>query len=205
MPTYDISDQSLMVREYLGTKVYMASHPKIRRPFRSGKRPTEFGDKVWDATLGLMLYLDDKRFESVMDVGCGWGILGIHLARTTGARLTSVDADPNLEEVVLAHAELNGVDVKFMNIGFGDLKQGDLTCELIVGAEICYSDEVEKDLRTMIDRAAKAKTREILIADLGRPDFDTLCNHCSDHYGATLQDLWVPGVEKPRRLLSMQF
>ena len=118
-----------MQREYLGTKVYMASHPKMRSLFRSDARPTDFGDKVWNSTLTLMRYLDGRTFGRVIDIGCGWGILGIHLARNSGTRVTCVDADPKLQKVVELHSKLNDVRVSFKTANFDALP---VNCEIVM-------------------------------------------------------------------------
>lgn len=205
MPKYDHSDQALMQREYLGTKVYMASHPKMRSLFRSDARPTDFGDKVWNSTLSLMHYLDGRTIGRVIDIGCGWGILGIHLARNNGARVTCVDADPNLQEVVELHSQLNHVRVNFKTAAFDALQIDDLSCDLLVGSEVCYSEAVAADLTKLIERAANAEVAEVLIADPGRPDFDHLASFCRNRFRAEVSENQLEGDSKPTLLLSVRF
>ena len=195
MPKYDRSDRASKEREFLGTRQYMAHHPVIRRLLRGGSRPTEFGHRVWETTLTVMRHLDRCRYDRVLEIGCGWGLLGVHLARR-GANVTCSDVDPRLEAVVTAHAALNGVEVEFLAAGFADLDAFRLRRDLIVGVEICYSDAVVADLLGLLGRVAPPT--EVLIADPGRPDFEELCAAAIPRWAASLtriEDSELPGDE----------
>ena len=50
---------------------------------------------------------------SVLDVGCGSGILGIAAAVLGAAEVTAADVDEKAPEIVLANAALNGADSRF--------------------------------------------------------------------------------------------
>jgi 2-polyprenyl-6-hydroxyphenyl methylase/3-demethylubiquinone-9 3-methyltransferase len=54
--------------------------------------------------------------KSALDVGCGAGLLAEPLARL-GARVTAVDAAPELIEVAKAHATGQGLDIDYRAIG----------------------------------------------------------------------------------------
>lgn len=205
MPRYEISDRELMLRSYRGTQVYMASHPTVRRNFRGRERPTEFGDKVWDMTLRMMTFLEDVAVESVLEIGCGWGLLGIHLARTSGAKVVCSDADPKLAPIVKKHAALNSVEVSFCLKGLATLPEEALGAELIVGSEICYGEELRIELCALVDRAAKAGAKRFMIADPGRPDFEDLCRFCREKYPTEVMDIRLEGETKPSWLLSVHF
>lgn len=182
----------------------MASHPAVKRCFRGKERPTEFGEKVWDMTFRMMVYLETTSAKSALEIGCGWGIVGIHLARLSGAKVLCSDVDPKLEPIVLKHAELNEVDVGFSSLGLSDLPDEALSAELIVGSEICYCEELSLELCAFVDRAAKAGAKQFMIADPGRPDFDALCDHCREKYPTELTDIRLPGETKPSWLLSVR-
>jgi predicted nicotinamide N-methyase len=189
MPKFEISDPINMVRSHCGTKIYMASHPALRSNMRGVNRPKHFGDKVWGASLHLVEYLEHISANHVLDIGCGWGLVGIHIARTINANVTCTDLDDCLEAIVLAHATLNEVAITFSALGFNDLLQTDLNHDLIVGSDICFSDETVKQLIELIDHAQNCKARRIIIADIGRPDFTDLVNHCQKKYECNLKQV----------------
>ena len=53
--------------------------------------------------------------ESVLDYGCGSGILGIAAARLGAGRVIGVDVDPQALRAGAANARLNGVDAAFVH------------------------------------------------------------------------------------------
>src|SRR5215218_10407046 len=65
--------------------------------------------------------LDEHGFKplagkSALDVGCGAGLLAEPLARL-GARVTAVDAAPELIEVATAHAAGQGLEIDYRAVG----------------------------------------------------------------------------------------
>jgi ribosomal protein L11 methyltransferase len=92
-----------------------------------GQPPTEPGDIVLDIDPGrvfghgghpttrLLLEELSERIvggESVLDVGCGSGVLSIAAARLGAGRVVAIDIDPDAVSVTLANAESNGVAVE---------------------------------------------------------------------------------------------
>jgi len=207
MPKYDFSDQETMLRSYRGTKIYMASHPEIRKHLRNRERPTEFGDKIWDMTFRLMTYLEQESgpLNHILDVVCGWGLLGIHLARLNQAKVTCIDTDSKLEPIVLKHAALNDVAIAFKAARFQEISESDLEVDLLIGSEICYCEALRIELSQLADRAAHANTKRMLIADPGRPDFDDLYEYCRSRHSAKLIDIRLPEETKPTYLMSIRF
>ncbi|MGE0040422.1 MAG: methyltransferase [Vicinamibacterales bacterium] len=186
MTTFPTSNQETLLREHLGTKVYMGSHPALRPYLRHALRPQEFGDRVWPAALCAMAHVAVEPSDRVLEIGCGWGIVGIHVARTFGARVTCTDADPRLRPFVEAHAALNGVSVPFEVRSFGELADRPLDADVIVGSDICYSEEVVGELARLVDAAARGRVRRVVIADAARPDFGSLVQHCQARYDCAL-------------------
>ena len=185
----------------------MGSHPKIRAQFRSTKRPTDFGNKVWASSVVLINYLQENPFElkglRVLEIGCGWGILGAYLAKVYGCHVTCTDIDERVLPIVQLHADLNSVSIKTKKASFGELKESFLkSFDLIIGAEVCYSDEVGKDIAELIERAFKGNTNHVLIADPGRPDFYDCHKYCDKQYKAELIDLPGSVNGKTTKLLS---
>ena len=75
-------------------------HPRHGRPaFRAGR--------AW---------LQAARGKTALDVGCGAGLLAEPLARL-GAKVTAVDAAPELIEVAKAHAAGQGLDIDYRAVG----------------------------------------------------------------------------------------
>jgi predicted nicotinamide N-methyase len=201
MPKFETSDQISKIRSHRGTRVYMGSHPALRAHMRGVNRPKHFGDRVWGSALQLIEQLEHTSVRTVLDIGCGWGLLGIHLARTIGAEVTCTDLDECLENIVQAHAKLNEVSIKFCAVGFDELVKTDLVHDLIVGSDICFSEEVVGQLKVLVDHAFNCGAGEIMIADIGRPDFKDLVKHCEEKYITKLER--VEGVEKSKPCLIL--
>ena len=70
-------------------------------------------DQHWQADEHGFKPLDEK---SALDVGCGAGLLAEPLARL-GAKVTAVDAAPELIEVARTHAEGQGLTIDYRAIG----------------------------------------------------------------------------------------
>lgn len=159
-----------------------SSHPAIRRVKRRDINPSIHGNKLWKSSCLLIDYLKKnpaEYCESVIDVGCGWGISGIWCAKTLGAKVTSVDADSNVFPYLNAVAELNGVSTtplvsKFEQLNIEQLSQFDM----LIAADICFWDELAKPVSNLVDRAIEAGVKRILIADPERAPFFVMSEHC---------------------------
>jgi ribosomal protein L11 methyltransferase len=73
------------------------------RAFGSGSHPTTRLCLEWLA--GLL-----RGGESVLDYGCGSGVLAIGAARLGAARVTGIDIDPEAVDTAAANARANGVE-----------------------------------------------------------------------------------------------
>lgn len=166
-------------RHAFGLTVLDNSHPEIRRLQRQAELPVLHGEKVWRSSFLLMDYLEQRSIDPhvrVLELGCGWGLLGIYCARTFNACVTALDADAAVFPYLHLHARLNGVNVQTRHLSFEDLKPRDLaTFDLIVGADICFWDELVDPLYAVITDGVQAGVSEILVADPDRPPFDDLC------------------------------
>ena len=68
---------------------------------------------------------------------------------------------------------------------FADLTPQDLAVfELIVGADICFWEDLVDPLYQLVCHGVAAGVPEILVADPGRPPFDELCARCVPHGNA---------------------
>jgi predicted nicotinamide N-methyase len=175
-------------RQAFGLTVLDNSHPEIRRLQRQADLPVLHGEKVWRSSFLLMDYLEQRSIEPhvrVLELGCGWGLLGIYCARTFKACVTALDADAAVFPYLHLHAQLNGVDVQTRHLSFEHLKLYDLaTFDLIVGADICFWDELVDPLCATIKHGIQAGVSEILVADPDRPPFDDLCARVETMCGA---------------------
>ena len=57
-----------------------------------------------------------------MEVGCGWGLLGIYCAKKYGARVTGVDIDSEVFPYLNLHAEINQVEISTLKKGYDGLR-----------------------------------------------------------------------------------
>lgn len=73
------------------------------------------------ATLELALARteESQSVPSVLDIGCGSGILGIALARMFGARVVAVDIAPAAIEATTTNVSINGVSESFVIVAGG--------------------------------------------------------------------------------------
>ncbi len=175
------------IKNIQGLRYYNGSHSKIRALNKKSSRPSEFGHKIWATTLVFIDFLEKNDFQfknkSVLEIGCGWGILGLFLAKNYACKLISSDLDEKVLPIVDAHADLNSLKVKTLAQSFSNLSDECLKSnDIIVGVEVCYSEEVAKEICELINRAFKFNVQQIFIADPGRPDFlDIICNNNSPY------------------------
>jgi ribosomal protein L11 methyltransferase len=70
-----------------------------------------FGTGAHPTTRLTLALLQEQQPGSLLDVGCGSGVLSIAAARLGFAPLLAVDVDPDAVEVTGENARANGVDV----------------------------------------------------------------------------------------------
>ncbi|MDE0747368.1 MAG: methyltransferase domain-containing protein [Porticoccaceae bacterium] len=184
-----IANSSLFV-EYLGIKALLSRHPEIRRLKRQQQGHSAHGNKVWRSSFVLMDYLTTyppKASSKILDVGCGWGLTGIFLAKHYSAKVTGIDIDPSVETFLQLHASINKCSIVFQAKGFESFAKDDLSAyDEIIAADICFWDEMVDPLFDFIGLALEAGVRRILIADPGRPPFWSLCDKCVESHGANI-------------------
>lgn len=112
---------------------------------------------------------------NIMEVGCGWGLAGIYCAKNHGANVTCVDIDSEVFPYLSLHSDLNHVRVSTMCMGFDELGAGQLAgVDVLIGADICFWDEMVDSLQALIVRALAAGVRLVVIADPGRVTYEVL-------------------------------
>src|SRR2546425_12922723 len=76
-------------RQVYGLTMLHPSHPEVRRLQYDAARPSLHGHKVWPTIFVLMDYLHrcgDPPQARVLELGCGWGLVGIACAKTAFGR-----------------------------------------------------------------------------------------------------------------------
>lgn len=175
---------------FRGVTMPTSSHPAIRQVRRQGIYPSIHGNKLWKSSRLLIDYLNKNRpthCHNIIDVGCGWGISGIWCAKTLGAQVTSVDADPDVFPFLAASASLNGVITTPLVSSFEKLSTRQLSqFDMLIAADICFWDELVDPVFNMVNRAIKAGVKHIVIADPERAPFFDLARRCEMRHCAEL-------------------
>ena len=178
-------------RHAYGVTILKGSHRRVR-DLKTDHEPEIHGDKFWNTSFLLMDYLQHQglpKKAKVMEVGCGWGLAGIYCAREHGAEVTGVDADPNVFPYLHLHAEVNEVSVSTRTALFQDLKKKHLADQdLVIGADICFWDEMVDPLYKLIRKAVKAGVGQVIVADPGRPPFDEVCERAEKKLGGKVKE-----------------
>ncbi len=179
MPAGQKRNKHKQERHAFGLTVFDTDHPEVRRLQQEAVQPSLHGQKVWRSSFVLMDYLQQRGVNTrarVLELGCGWGLVGIYCAKTFNAHVTGLDADAAVFPYLHLHAQLNGVHIQTRQLSFEHIPPQDLDAfDLIVGADICFWDEIVDPLYHLLRRGVKAGVAEILVADPDRPPFDDLC------------------------------
>ncbi|MBQ75494.1 MAG: SAM-dependent methyltransferase [Gammaproteobacteria bacterium] len=174
------------MRRAFGLRILNANHKDIRRLKREGNQAVLHGHKFWNSSFLIMDYLKKnplKRNTRVLEIGCGWGLLGIYCAKTFACKVDGIDADKNVLPFLQLHAELNDVSIRTENKTFQRLTTDYLSqYDLVLGADICYWDEMTGILANLIARSRRAGVKQVIIADPCRPPFTDLAERCMDRY-----------------------
>ena len=184
-------------RTAFGLKILNSNHKEIRRLKRAGYIADIHGNKFWNSSFLIMDYLKKhplKKNLKVLEIGCGWGLLGIYCARQFDAQVTGIDADENVLPYMQLHAEQNGVCIVGKKMTFQQLTTAKLQdFDIIVGADICFWEEMSGMLLNLIKRAKKAGVSQVIIADPCRSPFTDLAQRCQKIYGeqAQIEGKWL--------------
>jgi predicted nicotinamide N-methyase len=169
-------------RDAFGVTILHTSHPEVQHLQQHAARPVLHGHKVWPTSFVLLDYLHQRGVPvgaRVLDLGCGWGLVGIACAKTFQAQVTGLDADAAVFPYLQLHARRNGVQIATRHGTFADLTPQDLAAfDVIVGADICFWEDLVDPLYQLVRHSIAAGVAEILVADPSRPPFDDLCARC---------------------------
>ena len=188
MPETSTSDSKHWI-DYLGIKALRSTHPGVRRLKRQQKGyNSAHGNKVWRSSFVLMDYLTTYPPEEntqILDIGCGWGLTGLFLAKKYGSQVTGIDIAEFVAPFLALQASINDCQVDFQARGFESLSAQELTAfSTIVGTDICFWDELTEALFELIGLALESGVERIIIADPGRPPFWDLVDLCIQNFEA---------------------
>ena len=179
-------------RHAFGLTMLSPSHPEVRRLQQEAAQPSLHGHKVWPTSFVLLDYLHQRGVSPrarVLELGCGWGLVGIACAKRFQAQVTGLDADAAVFPYLQLHAQRNGVHITTRHGTFADLTPQDLAAfDLIVGADICFWEELVDPLYQLVRHGIAVGVAEILVADPSRPPFDELCARCVQQGDAEVLD-----------------
>ena len=166
------------IRRAFGLKILNARHKEIRRLKRQGHVAGIHGHKFWNSSFLIMDYLKRHRLTRrtrVLEIGCGWGLLGLYCAREFGCRVHGIDADEHVLPYQALHAEFNNLRMTAEKKTFQQLTVDYLShFDVVLGADICFWDEMAGVLFNLISRAKRAGVKQVIIADPCRPPFTDL-------------------------------
>ena len=196
-----MSNQSTLDRHlisFMGINALRSSHPEVRKLKRQQKGHSAHGNKVWRSSFVLMDYLSTweiPEHSRVLDIGCGWGLAGIFLAKNYRAQVVGLDIDEGVEPYLRLQAEINHCAVDFEARSFESLVRDELSSyHTLMGTDICFWDEMTTPLFNLLELARSAGTEQILIADPGRPPFWDLAERCVGKLGA---DIITRKIDQP--------
>ncbi|MEN6403842.1 MAG: class I SAM-dependent methyltransferase [Armatimonadia bacterium] len=143
----------------------IAAHREAAREKLVPREPVEIspadGYALWaesyDAELNPLIMLEEPVLEPligevagnrVLDVGCGTGRYARRLA-ARGAMVTGIDPSPEMLATARAQAEAEGVRVKFIEGGFGDLPHGKQFDLIICNLVLCHIPEISGPISEM--------------------------------------------------------
>lgn len=173
-------------RRAFGLKILNSSHSEIRNLKKQGYIAELHGNKFWNSSFLIMDYLKKnplKENSRVLEIGCGWGLLGIFCAQNFSAKVTGVDADKNVFPFMQLHAEINGVRIQSEQNSFERLTKKWLSnFDVILGSDICFWDEMSDTLFNLTKRSRQAGVKQIIIADPCRSPFTELAKRSKEKY-----------------------
>jgi 2-polyprenyl-3-methyl-5-hydroxy-6-metoxy-1,4-benzoquinol methylase len=176
------------MRRAYGLKILNARHAEVRRLKREGHVPDIHGNKFWNSSFLIMDHLKKNpltKSTRILEIGCGWGLLGLYCAKTYDCKVHGIDADAEVLPYLQLHADINGVKMtserkKFEQLTVDYLSQFDL----ILGADICFWEDMTGILFNLINRAKRAGVKEVIISDPCRSPFTALAEKTAGKFTA---------------------
>jgi len=158
--------------------------------------PNVHGHKTWSSSFLLMDYFQThniiKRSSDVIELGCGWGAASIYCKKNGAKSVTGLDIDDNVFPYLEVQAALNDVTIKESRRSYEKLTARHLSqYNLMIGADICFWDDLAVKLEKLFKRALGAGVKRILLADPGRQPFLDLAERCQNFAKVDLREWYV--------------
>jgi predicted nicotinamide N-methyase len=178
-------------RQAYGITVLKAADPRIRK-LKKDYTPFIHGNKFWNSSWCVMDFLARQGLPqeaNVLEIGCGWGLAGMYCAKNHGANVLGMDADSAVFPYLKLHAEINDVEVGTWRCKFEKVKKKDLKgTNLILGADICFWDDMVDPVYKLIKKAMKVGVGQVIVADPGRPPFHALSEKVVKKFGGEVKE-----------------
>ena len=192
-----------------GIRQLLSNHKSIRK-LKKEYTPSNHGHKVWPTTWLLIDYLKNNRILAgarILDIACGWGLLGIFCAKIFAAEVTWVDGDKEVYPYLKLLAETNKIEINFIDMNINSVGRDILqNIDIVVGSDLCFCDSLIDPIRRFINRAKNSSVSQVYISDPGRWPFDDLAELFIRKKGTELID-WK--VKKPAiiqgKILKLSF
>ena len=169
---------------------YCGSRHPVLKKLQADIPPEFHGGQLWRSSFMVMEYLLEHPLAfgtRVVEVGCGWGLLGIFCAKTFGCDVLLTDKDARVFPYVRAHLELNGMTLNTAERDFRDFRpEHFISCDVMLGSDICFWPEHVGILKKLIAQALQANVQMIILADPGRYTFMQVARHCEEHFHCKL-------------------
>jgi len=154
---------------YLAADIYEAWRGTELHADQSDLAPP-FWAFAWPGGQALARYLLDHpelvSGRSVLDVGCGSGLVAIAAAKAGAAAVTASDSDPFARSAVELNARANRVTVSVVR----DVLGGTHEADVVLAGDVWYEQGLSNLVMSFLDQAAAAGA-EVLAGDIGRRYF----------------------------------
>jgi predicted nicotinamide N-methyase len=173
---------------------------RLVKQLKSCFEPSVHGHKTWASSYLLMDYIQThhliKRTTDVLEIGCGWGAASIYAAKNGARSVTGLDIDDNVFPYLEVQAALNDVNIKTIKRSYEKLTPKQLSqFNLMIGADICFWEELAIKLECLFKKALKHGMKRILLADPGRQPFLDLAERCQAFARVELREWYVRDPE----------
>ncbi|MEE4246221.1 MAG: methyltransferase domain-containing protein [Kangiellaceae bacterium] len=176
--------------------ILLENKHRLVKQLKKCYQPNVHGDKTWFSSYLIMDYLQThnilKRNSQVLELGCGWGATSVYCAKNGAKRVVGLDIDDNVFPYLDVHATLNDVKVETINKSYEKLTANYLAdFNLLLGADICFWEELTPMIGKMIRRAFKSGKKRVIVADPGRQPFLDLAEYCKPFAKVDMSEWYV--------------
>lgn len=162
--------------------------------------------KAWPAAmiLGRFLRKFDLAGKSVLDLGCGMGILSLIAAQYNPAQITAADIEPQALDFAKANILTNllqdRVSTRLLDIRSPNLPSGQ-KFDIIAASEILYLDDLHRPLVKFMRRHLDSAGTAFFCTDISRlkPRFQELASKDFDIRESKIGIKSSNGADKPER------